>query len=121
MLAGKIFWRRIRSNFAVVCKRVRLKFPLPEKYATAGAIGEALLFNELIVEFSKSRQCGLTEAMNSINTPSCDDAVVSDLRQLMASIDAAVALAYGWSDLDTTYDFRGFSGGSANDPWRWAL
>lgn len=97
------------------------KFPLPEKYATAGAIREALRFNELIVDFSKSRQCGLTEAMNSINTPNCDDAVVSELRQLMGSMDTAVALAYGWSDLDTTYDFRVFSGGSANDPWRWAL
>ena len=39
----------------------------------------------------------------------------------MAFIDTEVALAYGWNDLDITYDFRAFSGGSVNDPWRWAL
>ncbi|EHT8042144.1 hypothetical protein KXO68_004436 [Escherichia coli] len=39
----------------------------------------------------------------------------------MSIIDTNVSLAYGWDDLNIIYDFRAFSDGSVNDPWRWAL
>jgi len=97
------------------------KFPLPEESVAPVALGAAFRFNELVVELSASRQCGLTEVMNSVNTPSCSELAILELRQLMISIDAEVALVYGWNDLAINYDFRVFSGGSVNDPWRWAL
>ena len=39
----------------------------------------------------------------------------------MAKIEEDVFVAYGWTDLNPKYEFRPFSGGSVNDPWRWAL
>ena len=40
---------------------------------------------------------------------------------MLSVIDGEVAAAYGWNDMEVTYDFRPFDGGSANDKWRWAL
>ena len=97
------------------------KFPLPKECAAAYAIEAAFRFNELVLEFSKNRQCGVTETMNWVNTPNCSDATIIELRQLMSIIDTNVSLAYGWDDLNIIYDFRAFSDGSVNDPWRWAL
>lgn len=59
--------------------------------------------------------------MNLINTPEQNDATISEMRGLMAQIDSEVFAAYHWTDLQAQYDFQPFSGGSTNDPWRWAL
>lgn len=96
-------------------------FPLPNKSVSDSGCKMATRFQEVAVAWSAEHSCGLTEALNAVNTPSCDGQAINELRQLMASIDTEVALAYGWSDLDITYDFRAFNGGSVNDPWRWAL
>lgn len=39
----------------------------------------------------------------------------------MVGIDIEVAQAYGWNDLDISYDYQEFNSGSVRDPWRWAL
>jgi hypothetical protein len=88
--------------------------------ASAG-VEAAAQFNRLAVEFSATNDCGLTDVMNAIHSPNDSDATIVELRRLLSSIDAEVAAAYGWSDVDVTYDFRDFDGGSANDKWRWAL
>lgn len=78
-------------------------------------------FNRLAVEFSAAHDCGLTDVMNSVHSPDNADATIAELRRLLPVIDTEVAAAYGWDDVDLTYDFREFGGGSANDKWRWAL
>lgn len=78
-------------------------------------------FNRLAVEFSAAHGCGLTDVMNAIHSPGDADATIAELRRLLSVIDAEVAAAYGWNDVDVTYGFREFGGGSANDKWRWAL
>ncbi|MNJ20243.1 hypothetical protein D3C77_145750 [compost metagenome] len=96
-------------------------FALPNETVSNFGRNYATRFQDVAVAWSAEHRCGLTDALNAVNTPSCNDQAIIELRQLMASIDTEVALAYDWNDLDITYDFRKLSGGSARDPWRWAL
>ncbi|KGK43263.1 hypothetical protein LH51_01095 [Nitrincola sp. A-D6] len=81
----------------------------------------AAVFNKLAVQYSSENKCGLTDVMNAVHTPTNIDTIAVELRNLLATVDAQVAAAYGWTDIKITYDFREFAGGSVNDPWRWAL
>ncbi|HFQ2048472.1 TPA: hypothetical protein ACHP02_000887 [Pseudomonas aeruginosa] len=96
-------------------------FPLPSEAASLVGISAADEFNEIVIEISKERSCGVTEVINAVNSPHENSDAVAKLRHLLAVIDAEVAAAYGWNDVDASYDFRAFDGGSASDCWRWAL
>ncbi|WP_068829856.1 Eco57I restriction-modification methylase domain-containing protein [Pseudomonas sp. BMS12] len=96
-------------------------FSLPIAEVSKAGGDAATRFQSAVAIWSAEHECGLTDVLNAVNTPSCADPTIIELRQLMAAIDAEVAVAYGWTDLDLAYDFRAFGGGSANDPWRWAL
>jgi len=96
-------------------------FALPNDTVSIAGRDHAARFQDVLVAWSDQNQCGLTDALNAVNTPSCNDPAICELRQIMAAIDAEVAQAYSWDDLDISYDFREFSGGSARDSWRWAL
>ena len=97
------------------------KYPVPESSVATAGVEAATQFNRLAVEFSAAHGCGLTDVMNAIHSPDNADATIAELRRLLSVIDAEVAAAYGWDDVDVTYDFREFGGGSTNDKWRWAL
>lgn len=96
------------------------KYPVPSCEVSQAGIDAAKRFNDLAVAFSAANECGLTDVMNAIHTPSVADTTVVELRQLLADIDTEVVAAYEWDDIEITYDFREL-GGSVNDPWRWAL
>lgn len=96
-------------------------FALPSETVSNIGRNNAARFQDILVAWSEKNRCGLTDALNAVNTPSCNDPDICELRQIMAAIDVEVALAYGWNDLDISYDFLAFSGGSPRDPWRWAL
>lgn len=96
-------------------------FPLPANNVSQAGVGAATQFNRLAVEFSAAHGCGLTDVMNAIHSPGEADATIAELRRLLSVIDTEVAAAYCWNDVDVTYDFREFDGGSTNDKWRWAL
>lgn len=95
-------------------------FALPIECVSNVGRSAAILFQETIVGWCAENECGLTDALNAVNTPNRADPAIIELRQLMATIDAEVAHAYGWDDIEISYDFREFKGRSANDPWRWA-
>jgi len=97
------------------------KYPVPEQSVATAGVDAATQFNRLAVEFSAAHGGGLTDVMNAIHTPDNTDATIAELRRLLSVIDAEVASAYGWGDVEVTYDFREFDGGSANDKWRWSL
>jgi hypothetical protein len=97
------------------------KYPVPELTVASAGVEAATRFNHVAVEFSATHGCGLTEVMNAIHSPDNADATIAELRRLLCVIDAEVAAAYGWDDLDVTYDFREFEEGTSNDRWRWAL
>ncbi|MCT9127676.1 Eco57I restriction-modification methylase domain-containing protein [Cupriavidus gilardii] len=96
-------------------------YPLPANSVSQTGVGVATQFNRLAVEFSAAHDCGLTDVMNAVHSPDNADATIAELRRLLPVIDAEVSAAYGWDDVDLTYDFREFGGGSANNKWRWAL
>jgi hypothetical protein len=97
------------------------KYPLPMLEVSEEGNSAAATFKNLAVQYSSKNGCGLTDVMNAVHTPTNADAIVVELRNLLATVDAEVATAYGWKDIEITYDFREFAGGSVNDPWRWAL
>ena len=97
------------------------KYPVPSSEVSRAGIDAAKRFNDLAVAFGAAHECGLTDVMNAIHNPSMDDTTIGELRQFLVAIDTEVAVAYGWDDLEIAYDFREIDGGSANDPWRWAL
>jgi DNA-binding transcriptional ArsR family regulator len=97
------------------------KYPVPEFEVSQEGIGAADRFNDLAVAFSAKNGCGLTDVMNSINSPDVSDADVAELRHLMVTIDAEVLAAYGWDDLEIEYGFREASESSGRYPSRWAL
>lgn len=97
------------------------KFPLPNSAISSIGQNAANIFLDKVLVWSEDHSCGLTDTMNAINTPQIEDQIVCDLREAMVSIDAEIAAAYDWNDLDLSYDFVSFSGGSANDLWRWSL
>lgn len=97
------------------------KYPLPILEVSEEGKSAAAVFNKLAVRYSTENGCGLTDILNAVHTPTNVDATVVELRNLLATVDAQVAVAYGWTDIEITYDFREFAGGSVNDPWRWAL
>lgn len=97
------------------------KYPLPDQSVATAGVEAATQFNRIAVEFSAANGCGLTEVMNTIHSQDNADATIAELRRLLSVIDVKVAAAYGWNDVDLTYDFREFDGGTANDKWRWAL
>jgi hypothetical protein len=96
-------------------------FPHPTTYVSEIGIFAAKSFNSLSIELSKERSCGITDVVNAVNMPSESGKGVAELRRLMAVIDAEVVAAYGWIDVNVHYEFRELGGGSARDPWRWAL
>jgi hypothetical protein len=97
------------------------KYPVPSGEVPQAAIDAAKRFNDLAVAFSAENECGLTDVMNAIHSPSVEDTTIVELRQLLADIDTEVVSAYGWDDLEINYDFRELGGGSGNDLWRWSL
>ncbi|WP_419593351.1 DNA methyltransferase, partial [Thiolapillus sp.] len=82
------------------------KFPLPIMRVTQAGIDAATHFNELAVEWSAERGSGLTDLMNTIHSKDYADDQIVSLRGILGSIDTEVAAAFGWHDLDMTYDFR---------------
>jgi hypothetical protein len=97
------------------------KYPLPTSKVSVEGESAAADFNKLAVQYSSENGCGLTDVMNAVHTPTNTDTTVVELRNLLTTVDAQVVAAYGWMDIDITQDFRNFSGGSVNDPWRLVL
>lgn len=97
------------------------KYPVPERRVAFAGIEAATQFNRLAADFSSAHGCGLTGLMNAIHSPDETDSTIVELRRLLTVIDAEVAAAYGWDDMNTSYDVRAFDSGSASDRWRWAL
>jgi hypothetical protein len=97
------------------------KYPVPELTVASAGVEAAARFNRLAIEFSRQHGCGLTDVMNAIHSPDERDSTISEMRHLLAVVDAGVTNAYGWDDLEVAYDFREFKGGSSSDRWRWAL
>jgi len=112
---------KLEGRFQLSISEAVTKYPLPAKDVSRVGISAAEQFNRLSVAFSSTHECGLTAVMNAIHSPDEADSTIVELRHLLSVIDTEVAAAYGWNDVDISYDFRAFDGRSENDRWRWAL
>lgn len=84
-------------------------FPLPEGHMLSSVslletLGEA--YHELRAEIMRLDGIGLTRLYRRFHDPEETDQRIHELRALHARIDGAVALAYGWDDLDLEHDFH---------------
>lgn len=82
-------------------------FPRPEPTPELEAIGRTLDTERR--EIMLRRELGLTKLYNLVNDPGLEagiDPDVDRLRAIHVELDAAVAAAYGWEDLDLTHGFH---------------
>ena len=82
-------------------------FPRPEPTPELEAIGRTLHTERR--EIMLRRELGLTKLYNLVNDPGLEagtDPDVDRMRAIHVELDAAVAAAYGWEDLDLTHGFH---------------
>lgn len=82
-------------------------FPRPEPTPELEAIGRTLDTERR--EIMLRRELGLTKLYNLVNDPGLEDGTDPDvdrMRAIHVELDAAVAAAYGWEDLDLTHGFH---------------
>lgn len=82
-------------------------FPRPEPTPELETIGRALDTERR--EIMLRRDLGLTKLYNLVNDPGLETGVDPDvdrMRAIHVELDAAVAAAYGWDDLDLTHGFH---------------
>ena len=82
-------------------------FPRPEPTPELEAIGRTLDTERR--EIMLRRDLGLTKLYNLVNAPGLEagtDPDVDRMRAIHVELDAAVAAAYGWEDLDLTHGFH---------------
>ena len=82
-------------------------FPRPEPTLELEAIGRTLDTERR--EIMLRRELGLTKLYNLVNDPGLEtgtDPDVDRMRAIHVELDAAVAAAYGWEDLDLTHGFH---------------
>ena len=82
-------------------------FPRPEPTAELEAIGRTLDAERR--EIMLRRDLGLTRLYNLVNDPGLEagaDPDVDRMRAIHVELDAAVAAAYGWEDLDLAHGFH---------------
>ena len=82
-------------------------FPRPEPTEGLEAIGRTLDAERR--EIMLRRDLGLTKLYNLVNDPDLEtgtDPDVDRMRAIHVELDAAVAAAYGWEDLDLTHGFH---------------
>jgi len=78
-------------------------FPHPTRHTPAYAVTAAIDFQNILVSWSSRNHAGMTDAMNAVHSTAPDDAEIIKLRDLLERIDAGVADAYGWTDIDLTH------------------
>ena len=82
-------------------------FPRPEPTLELEVIGRTLDTERR--EIMLRRELGLTKLYNLVNDPGLEagtDPDVDRMRSIHVELDAAVAAAYGWEDLDLTHGFH---------------
>lgn len=81
-------------------------FPFPTGHVPENAIAAARDFQDTLVSWSRRNSAGMTNAMNAVHSSASRDAEIVAMRDLLERIDAGVAGAYGWIDLDLAHGFQ---------------
>lgn len=81
-------------------------FPFPNGQVSEDAIAAARDFQDTLVSWSRRNSAGMTDAMNAVHSSASSDADIVKMRDFLERIDAGVADAYGWGDLDLSHGFQ---------------
>ncbi|MCP2156381.1 UNVERIFIED_ORG: hypothetical protein J2S29_002767 [Rhizobium sp. SLBN-170] len=81
-------------------------FPFPTGQVSEDAIAAARDFQGILVSWSRRNSAGMTDAMNAVHSSASSEAEIAEMRRLLERVDAGVADAYGWGDLDLTHRFQ---------------
>lgn len=81
-------------------------FPFPTLTPSLVELGERLHTSRLAV--MSDRQLGVTALYRLINSPSCADADIQELRLIESQIDCEMLRAYGWADIKVEHGFYSY-------------
>lgn len=79
-------------------------FPFPSQVDAFGAVGHC--FHELRNSLMRDGDIGMTALYNQFHQPGAQSGALIELRDLQREMDATVARAYGWKDLDLEHGFH---------------
>ncbi|WP_316227962.1 Eco57I restriction-modification methylase domain-containing protein [Bradyrhizobium sp. SZCCHNR3015] len=96
---------RLRGWLTISINESIAKFPLPVDRVSKTAVDAAEKFNELLVDWAKRNDVGVTAAISALHSQDCVDEHISRLRELLSTIDNAVAEAFEWTDIDLAKSF----------------
>ncbi len=94
------------STMSLSISEALATFPLPSKYVAEAGKCAALGFQEALVAWSAHHNGGMTDAMNLVHSRDATDDETAELRRFLEQVDRAVALAYGWPQLDLEHGFH---------------
>lgn len=94
----------LRTDMRYSTKRCFDTFPMPVKTEPLDSMGEE--YDRFRRSLMSARLEGLTKLYNAMSNAGETSREVTELRRLHAQMDTAVALAYGWTDLDLGHGFH---------------
>ncbi|MEX6634031.1 Eco57I restriction-modification methylase domain-containing protein [Hyphococcus lacteus] len=110
---------RMEGRLTISITEALGKFPPPRNLVSKRGIEAAQAFNTNIVSWSVSESCGLTDAINAINNPNITTQAIENLRSTMMEVDACVAEAYGWQDINLEHSFTEKEAKAERDKIQW--
>jgi hypothetical protein len=94
---------RLEARLAYNLSRAFASFPFPET-KPAGTLGSGYYATRQSI--LQSRDIGLTDLYNAFHDPTDSSPDLQRLREMRAQVDRAVAVCYGWADLDISSGFN---------------
>lgn len=112
---------RLEGRLRLSIRESIAKFPLPEVAVSEAGAHTVQEFNDLAVQWSQDNDAGMTDVMNAIHSPDNTDPHAEEFRRRLQEVDAAVAAAYGWGDIDLSYSFEEQDAHAPKDKWRFQI
>ncbi len=83
-----------------------MKFPMPALTTCTDGVNIATSIDVRLKKLSCERNCGLTDLLNFVHDPACQDDEIGRLRLELEAVSGYVNNAYGWDDLDLGHGFH---------------
>ena len=97
---------RLRGWLTISINDSIATFPLPDRVVSNCGSATAEQFNDIAMSWARNNGAGITGVVNAIHSPENNDEPITALRGLLCEIDREVAAAFGWEDMECSYDFR---------------
>jgi hypothetical protein len=95
----------MRTDPRYSVSRCFLTFPIAKECQRLDEIGAR--YAAVRKGLAEELACGLTAIYNRYHDSACDDPRIDEIRELQKECDQRTLEAYGWEDIQLTYEFRG--------------